>query len=136
MQTQPPNRKALLFDLASPFRHGKRRLLGILSVIGLSLIIAAPLAHATDYTMKADDPSNTSSYNWSDLIARASLRLCVCAILLALSQALREGTNPHVDQLVVAAKDLLKRNVDPPIGISDLVKHIGSGRTRLFQLFR
>jgi AraC-like DNA-binding protein len=74
--------------------------------------------------------------NPTDLMAKASLRLCICATVLVVSQALREGTNPHMAQLVVAAKEFLKRNVDQPIGISDLVKHIGLGRTRLFQLFR
>ncbi len=67
---------------------------------------------------------------------KATLRLWACALIL---EAVHELTLPRPsgpNALVVAAKDYLRRHLSEPIRMSDLVKHIGLGQSRLFDLFK
>ena len=69
-------------------------------------------------------------------LAKASLRLWACAAILG---SVCELTTPHPpisNKLVLAAQGYLKRHLDEPIHIPDLVKHIGLGQSRLFHLFK
>jgi len=74
--------------------------------------------------------------NRQDHLVKASLRLWACAVLLG---TVRELTTPRPASpavLVVAAQEYLKQHLAEPIRMTDLIKHIGLGRSRLFESFR
>ena len=74
--------------------------------------------------------------NRQDPLVKASLRLWACAVVLG---AVRELTTPRPASpavLVVAAQEYLKQHLAEPIRMSDLINHIGRGRSRLFESFK
>jgi AraC-like DNA-binding protein len=69
-------------------------------------------------------------------IVKASLRLWACAVILGTVSELTAPCSPVSHELVAAAQDYLKNHMAEPIQMTDLIKHIGLGPSRLFHLFK
>lgn len=69
-------------------------------------------------------------------LLRANLRLWACAVLVGTVSELTAPRSPVSNDLVVAAQEYLKQHLAEPIRMPDLVRHIGLGASRLFQLFK
>ena len=67
---------------------------------------------------------------------KASLRIWACATLLSAVRELGAPRSLDHGELVVAAKEYLRKNLANSISMSDMVKHIGLGRSRMFDLFK
>jgi AraC-like DNA-binding protein len=74
--------------------------------------------------------------NRQSYLAKASLRLWACAAIVGTVGELTAPASPISNELVVAAQDYLKQHLAEPIRMPDLIKHIGLGSSRLFQLFK
>jgi len=69
-------------------------------------------------------------------LAKANLRLWACAVVLEAVHELTTPPPPRPDVLVVAAQEYLKQHLGEPIRMPDLIKHVGLGRSRLFESFK
>ena len=69
-------------------------------------------------------------------VLKASVRLWTCAVLLGAVRELSAPRSRDHGALVVAAREFLKKNLANSISMADLVKHIGLGRSRMFDLFK
>ena len=69
-------------------------------------------------------------------LLKTTLRLWVCAALFAAVGELNAPRSRDHGELVVAAKDYLRKNLASSISMADMVKHIGLGRSRMFDLFK
>ena len=76
--------------------------------------------------------TNTSE----DSLGHAELRSVVCAAILEATHQLTTRRTPEPTEIARAAVAYLRENSHEPIQMSDLVKHIGFSRARLFQLFK
>lgn len=74
--------------------------------------------------------------NQHSRFVKASLRLWACAVILGTVPELTAPHPPGSNELVTAAQDYLKHHLGEPIRISDLIRHIGLGQSRLFHLFK
>ena len=83
--------------------------------------------------MKAQREFKTDRQN---LLVKARLRLWACAVILGTVAELTAPCSSISNDLVVAAQDYLKRHLAEPIRMSDLIKHIGLGSSRLFHVFK
>ena len=67
--------------------------------------------------------------------ARIALRALICAVLVeAIRQMLVTPTEPK--RFVAAAITYLRQHLHEPVGMADLVRHVGLGRARMFDLFK
>ena len=67
--------------------------------------------------------------------AGIALRALICAVLVeALRQMLVPPTEPK--EFVAAAIAYLRQHFQEPVRMSDLVRHVGFGRARMFDLFK
>jgi len=66
----------------------------------------------------------------------ANLRLWGCAAVLGALRALTSNQQPNLNKLVLAAQDYLREHMGDAVHMADLVRHIGLGRSRLFDLFK
>jgi AraC-like DNA-binding protein len=63
------------------------------------------------------------------------LRALICAVLVeAMRQMLVPLTEPK--EFVAAAVTYLRRHLSEPVGMDDLVRHVGFSRARMFDLFK
>jgi AraC-like DNA-binding protein len=83
--------------------------------------------------MKAQQCFETNRGNH---LFRASLRVWVCACIVDAVGELKAPCSLVSHELVVAAEDYLKEHLTEHIRMPDLIKHIGLGPSRLFQLFK
>ena len=79
----------------------------------------------------------TASYPGSPHRAEAgiALRALICAVLVeAMRQMLMPVTVPK--QFVAAAVAYLRQHLHEPVGMADLVRHVGFSRARMFDMFK
>jgi AraC-like DNA-binding protein len=79
----------------------------------------------------------TASYPASSHRAEAgiALRALICAVLVeAMRQMLMPPTVPK--QFVAAAVAYLRQHLHEPVGMADLVRHVGFSRARMFDMFK
>ena len=67
--------------------------------------------------------------------AGIALRALICAVLVeAIRQMLMPPTEPK--QFVAAAIAYLRQHLHEPVGMADLVRHVGFSRARMFDMFK
>ncbi len=75
--------------------------------------------------------------NPHDQLLRFDLRLWCCAAVVGALRELNSNrqSNGECNCLVAAAEEYLKQHLGDPVHMPDLVRHIGLGHTRLWDLF-
>ncbi len=65
----------------------------------------------------------------------AALRSLICTVLV---EATRQMLAPPVEpqEFVSAAIDYLRKNLNEPVRMSDLIRHVGFSRSRMFDMFK